>query len=186
MQTKKLHKKDLDMVKKDTYHGFEVVSERVNILDVKIIKASFMQTSDVHKGKKSVNIKRKVHVQVDKEKNLIFVVIDFTLNGMIEGIESPVIEIESSFLLVYSITDCENLTESAYQEFGEVNAVYNVWPYWREYVQNATTRMGLQSLTIPVFKIIKKTEEAKKITTKKASKKKVSKKVKGEEDKEKR
>ena len=34
-----------------------------------------------------------------------------------------------------------------------VNALFHVWPYWREYVQNACVRMRLPVPVIPMFRI---------------------------------
>lgn len=35
--------------------------------------------------------------------------------------------------------------------FAKINGVYNAWPYWREFVQHCTTRMGLPPLTLPLM-----------------------------------
>jgi preprotein translocase subunit SecB len=32
-----------------------------------------------------------------------------------------------------------------------MNGIYNIWPYWREYVQTTTSRLGLPPLTLPVL-----------------------------------
>lgn len=38
-------------------------------------------------------------------------------------------------------------------QFAKINPIYNVWAYWREFVQNMTTRMNLPVLTMPLLKI---------------------------------
>lgn len=63
--------------------------------------------------------------------------------------ESPVL-IEATFLLTYAITN-EGPTKSEAEAFASATATYNVWPYWREFVQSMTTRMGLPGITIPIF-----------------------------------
>lgn len=35
--------------------------------------------------------------------------------------------------------------------FGASNAVYNCWPYWREFLGNATSRVGLATFTAPIL-----------------------------------
>jgi hypothetical protein len=37
--------------------------------------------------------------------------------------------------------------------FATINEVFNAWPCWREYVQNVVARMGLPSITVPVFRV---------------------------------
>ncbi len=64
-----------------------------------------------------------------------------------------VLTIEATYQLAYSITTVPGLTQAHYDAFAESNAVFNAWPYWREYVQNVLGRMGLPSLTIPTLKL---------------------------------
>jgi preprotein translocase subunit SecB len=63
------------------------------------------------------------------------------------------LEIEAELVLLYSIKDIEGLDDSSFKSFAELNGTYNAWPYWREFVQNVTSRMGLPPLTIPVFRL---------------------------------
>jgi len=37
--------------------------------------------------------------------------------------------------------------------FATFNATFNAWPYWREFVQSMTSRMGLPSVVIPVLPV---------------------------------
>jgi preprotein translocase subunit SecB len=132
--------------------GFDV-SDRVELIDIRIVKSAFNQTPEINRGRKNVDIDRKVNLQIDKEKGVLFVVINFDLKASIDGVQSPVITIAASFLLVYRLQDFNGLTDESYRSFAEVNAVFNAWPYWREFVQNITVRMGLPPLTMPVFRI---------------------------------
>lgn len=138
--------------------GFDV-SDRVELIDVRIIKSMFEMTPEVNQGKKNVATDRKVNLQVDKEKELLIVVIDFDLKASVEGVSSPVITIAVSFLLAYRLRNFNELTDESYRSFAELNAVFNIWPYWREFVQNVTVRMGLPPLTMPVFRITKPSEK---------------------------
>ena len=49
--------------------------------------------------------------------------------------------------------------------------ISTAWPYWREFVQNMSTRMGYPALTVPMLEIVqgKKPEEIKVKVTKKES-----------------
>ena len=49
--------------------------------------------------------------------------------------------------------DREDLDPDVLDEFGRTNALYHVWPYWREYVQSALSRLRLPPLTIPMFRL---------------------------------
>ena len=43
-----------------------------------------------------------------------------------------------------------------------VNPISNAWPYWREFVQNMSSRMGFPALTVPLLEIVPKKAAAKK------------------------
>ena len=50
--------------------------------------------------------------------------------------------------------DEESFSSEELEAFGEVNAVFNAWPYWRELVQASLARMLLPPLTLPVFRVL--------------------------------
>ncbi len=41
------------------------------------------------------------------------------------------------------------------KDFGKANALYHVWPYWREYVQSTMVRLKLPAVSIPMFRLPK-------------------------------
>jgi len=60
--------------------------------------------------------------------------------------------IEASFALAYAFKSLANISDEQIQEFGQRNELYNAWPYWREFVQTMTARMGLPALKIPLLR----------------------------------
>ena len=81
--------------------------------------------------------------------------------------KSPVL-IEATFLLTYAIEN-EGPTEREAEAFAAATATYNVWPYWREFVQSMTTRMGLPGITIPLFHLYSIIDVDKKSESRKSS-----------------
>ncbi len=63
-------------------------------------------------------------------------------------------EIRSKFELSYRISGDGTFSSQELEAFGEVNAVFNAWPYWRELVQSSLARMLLPPLTLPVFRVV--------------------------------
>lgn len=63
-------------------------------------------------------------------------------------------EIAASFIAEYQLK-CDNLEREAIEEFAKVNAGFNVWPYWREYVQNMCSRMHLPIAILPLYQVPK-------------------------------
>ena len=71
-----------------------------------------------------------------------------------ESVEKEIEEeekIEGEFLLDYRISAFEEISDEQVAAFGKMNGIYNAWPYWREYVQSMTARMGFPALTLPVL-----------------------------------
>jgi len=68
---------------------------------------------------------------------------------------------------LYSFNQKADFKKDDLDMFANVNGVFNCWPYWREFVQNITTRMGLPSLIVPLLKIPKKPSPSKKTKGKK-------------------
>ena len=63
-------------------------------------------------------------------------------------------EIRGTFELAYLILDDESFSSDELEGFGDVNAVFNAWPYWRELVQASLARMSMPPLTVPVFRVV--------------------------------
>lgn len=58
--------------------------------------------------------------------------------------------IEARFSAIYMMK--HELNEDALREFGRYNVPYHVWPYWREYAQSTLSRMGVEPVSIPVYR----------------------------------
>ena len=59
--------------------------------------------------------------------------------------------IEAEFILRYSIDATDGFDDEHVKAFGWLNGIHNAWPYWREYVQSITVRLGLPPLTLPLM-----------------------------------
>ena len=62
-------------------------------------------------------------------------------------------ELRAKFGLSYGIPADEEFSSEELKAFADINAVFNAWPYWREWVQASLSRMGMPVLTVPVFRI---------------------------------
>ncbi len=154
-----------------------MVSDRVELKDVRLISSKCRQTPEAASGKKTYNINYSAKVETDKKKGYIVVIPEFHFEAFSKSItQEPVITIEAFFVLAYKIDNFQGLTQKGFEQFANFNGIYNAWPYWREFVQNTIVRMGLPSLSIPVFRIVEPTKDknirmkgSKRKTAKKAS-----------------
>ena len=71
----------------------------------------------------------------------------------LEAVEESVIgaEILANFRATY--TTSEELDSDCLEEFGNANALYHIWPYWRELIQNTCSRFGLPHMALPMFHV---------------------------------
>ncbi|MHB1559967.1 MAG: hypothetical protein ACYC61_21155 [Isosphaeraceae bacterium] len=90
---------------------------------------------------------------VDAEEKRIVVTPSFRLDVRKVGQQAPTLSIQAKFVISYSLDKLDDLNQENVEAFAGTNAVYNVWPYWREFVQSTVARMGLPPLTIPVFRL---------------------------------
>jgi hypothetical protein len=68
--------------------------------------------------------------------------------------EKPQAEVRATFELSYRIPSDESFSADALAAFARTNAVFNAWPYWREFVQATLARMLMPALTIPLFRLL--------------------------------
>lgn len=63
--------------------------------------------------------------------------------------------VTAEFKLAYTLENRKGINRKDLLEFARINAPFNVWPYWREFVQNTTMRMGIPPIVLrlrpPVF-----------------------------------
>ena len=148
------------------------VASTVEIANVSFVSFSARQSLQLYEGNMVVEYAAKTKTRRDKKHDRIHVFATFEMHAFPEGVKpaDKQVEIEATLELVYDSPDVGKFNQEALDWFGRLNGVYNGWPYWREFVQNATTRMGLPPLVIPTFrlpKISKHQKASKKAVTKK-------------------
>jgi hypothetical protein len=94
---------------------------------------------------------------------------DFAFTVVEEAQERrPLISIECRFEAQYGLAEGYTPSEQQIEAFHAANAIFNCWPFFREYVQNSVLRMNFPPPPVPFLKISVKQETPKKsrITTK--------------------
>lgn len=129
------------------------VAPRVELVDVRLLACGARQ-SDGSGGKLVASNRVEVDVLTDPDRGLILVKPGFHFQAVHDGgsDEEPALSIDCTFILAYTASELETLSEAEVRAFAEINGVFNAWPYWREFVQNTAARMGLPRLVVPVFR----------------------------------
>lgn len=132
------------------------VSERVEVMEI-LLAESMTKRGAVRDGlpaKLAMSVN--VETQVDKGEKVVCVRPRFVLSAKYdEADDEELLRIEAQFVLRYRVPSFEGLKKANIAAFGELNGLYNAWPYWREFVQSTTVRMGLPPLTVPLYRPLK-------------------------------
>jgi len=154
------------------------VSDRIQLDSVRLMHCECTQSRLVGPSEKNFEIDRESSSSMDLATNRVFVWASFTLRTFEKRDSSsePYVIIKATFLLMYRAVSLDDITEETVELFAKTNGIFNAWPYWREFVQNTTSRMNLPPLTIPVFRLFPQQEIApsrrKAVPSKKVSAKK--------------
>ncbi len=133
-----------------------LVSDRVQLEDVRLIGCECVQKPNASNAKKKFTITYSTQVETDEQNGRLAVIPKFHFEAFTEdSAEKPVIVIIASFGLLYRLESFAGLTQENFKQFSDANGIYNAWPYWREFVQNTVARMGLPPLAIPVFRLVR-------------------------------
>jgi preprotein translocase subunit SecB len=135
------------------------VIANIQIEDVRLRAGSFRRrvASPAQVGKVDVEISHEAHAETLPGRSAFLVV--FTGKVALRPVEAaskePALEAEVEIELRYGYPEGLDLRPDELQPFANLNGVFNAWPYFREFIQNATTRMGLPPFVLPVFRVRK-------------------------------
>lgn len=73
----------------------------------------------------------------------------------------PVFLVHATFEILYRLKPGDEVSEHELQSFAQINAVFNAWPYFREFVHMMMMRMDLPPLVIPVYRLPRPEEATK-------------------------
>ena len=106
-----------------------------------------------------------------KEKYMVLCIFRVdAFNGKEPG--KLIMNIEASFCTSYVKNPDIHIPDDVFEYLMTINPIANAWPYWREFVQSMSARMGFPALTVPLLEIVPKKsaeKEAKRQPAKKES-----------------
>lgn len=62
-------------------------------------------------------------------------------------------DVVAEFRLTYGVDGSEPLRRSDVEQFATWNAVFNAWPYWREFLSSTINRAQLPRFVLPVMRV---------------------------------
>lgn len=127
---------------------------KIEIEEVALLGASVkrsIRSADETEARIQLNKRASLLERSDDGRFYVQAEIEFSIEA--SGSEQPAVSIHTAFELTYRHPSDLEVTSQVLQEFAEINGVFNVWPYWREFIQSTMARMNLPVITIPVFRL---------------------------------
>ena len=104
----------------------------------------------IKSNEKEVKVDISDSAEFKKEDNDIEVVHEYKLDAKIEGQKKKFLKINCEYRII--LASEEDFTEDFFQIYSNTSLPLNTWPYFREFVNSITSRMGIPPLTLPFFK----------------------------------
>ncbi len=136
------------------------VAHKATLEEIYLVDAKVERDDPLVLPSETLSLNHKCSTKIlsfEDDKNILPVLCNFGVAAFNK--KSPdkiVMSIEASFCVSYVIKPISDFDPNDIEQFSKINPVYNVWAYWREFVQSMTTRMGFSVLTIPLLKIVPK------------------------------
>jgi preprotein translocase subunit SecB len=126
------------------------ISSRVHMDGIRLVGSQIeSHIKDLEPMPVHFSIRSKTRHDPDGKK--IIVLANFDVCSEHKVGEEKLLHITATYCAEYNVDFAEEPEKENLDAFGRMNGVYNLWPYWREYVQSTTTRLGLPPLTLPAL-----------------------------------
>ena len=129
--------------------GIQRIAQQVDLRDVRqVVCKSYLilHRDDSPPTQLNQSISIKPGLDIENKELTYMITLDLVGGQSRKDPEHPSLFIEAVFAVTYGLQSTDGIREDKVIAFGQLNGVFNVWPYWREFVQSMTCRMGLPGL----------------------------------------
>lgn len=142
-------------MKKKTSDNSKIYREFIKNLE---IKGVYLKNGIIDFKNEDIDIRetapklvtKATYSQMDEKKFKLYH--EYSLKIINKKTKKMDVSIKCSFVVVYS--NKVQINDEIFKQFSKFNLRHHTWPYFREFVQNATGRLNLPPLTIPLIKTI--------------------------------
>ncbi len=162
------------------------VNRNANLTSVRLARAKLesQPLEEVFRSAIAVQLSFRARHIVDAPEDTLRVEVHYQMSGSAEkkdsrggssrrgsktGQDKPVVRVDAWYEIDYRLHPGYEPSARAIRAFKDGNVIFNSWPYFREYLQDATQRMGLPGFTAPFFRIEPAPEKGRKNKTPSAS-----------------
>lgn len=130
----------------------EKISAASELLDIRLVESHIRQSIKEGPMPKHTSLGATLETQTNEESDIFRVITTFNLAiSYEEGDAEPAIGVMARFQMVFKLHDSKLATKELLGPFAEQIALFVIWPYWREQVNNSLGRMGLPPFTVPLL-----------------------------------
>ncbi len=131
---------------------------RSDIQSVMLVSSTIKREALIDLGEESSVLNLEVlgvSYSTDLEAGCLFIFPSFRASSSRGEPDNQTVQfsIEATFALTYSVAEMAEATDIQFQAFGVSTGIYNCWPYWREFLQSISTRLGIPPVMLPPFRI---------------------------------
>jgi preprotein translocase subunit SecB len=138
----------------------KAVLDEINLVDAQISRDPLISSPEALTLEHRCSTKI---LQSKEDKNILHILCNFGVVAFSgKSTDKILMSIEATLCTSYVLKPISDFNPADIEYFAKINPIYNAWPYWREFVQSMTIRMGFPALTIPLLKIMPKKSAVKK------------------------
>jgi AraC-like DNA-binding protein len=94
-----------------------------------------------------------------QDKLRLAVVFGFRIFEEADGNSIDLVNVDCQMVAEYALRPGYHPAESHIRAFHHANAVFNCWPFFREYIQSSIVRMGYPPPPVPFLRLLQRREE---------------------------
>ncbi|WP_413456094.1 protein-export chaperone SecB [Glutamicibacter sp. FR1] len=131
------------------------LAAHAEMIDVRMVKSSFEHQGFPEPGTIDYDLHISPEARLDEASSALVTSAKFIvdMNQDSDGETINIAHIEFVFAGMYKIVDEVRFEEEEVKAFANTTGIFALYPYAREYVQDVTSRLGLPSLTLGLYKI---------------------------------
>lgn len=156
------------MAKAKTPVDLRLLVGKVDIHNVILEKAGFNRGEALeHNPQAPMEVEGRIEVSIHIAEGARSAWVRLTMKAVGTPVEETLkglsgFEIEATFRSSYGVGESDLSEDDRHQALRLilVNSAHNhLWPYWREFAQQATLRMGIPALVVPLLLVVPRVEE---------------------------
>jgi hypothetical protein len=149
----------IEQDREQTRHAFSLQS-RAEITEIRLIEASLFCKASVEEAGFPLEFSIEFAPEgAVVEGGVLTVTVRYTFRITAKS-KADVVLIKCGLQAAYDLTDGYRPSTEEIEAFRTGNAVFNCWPYFREFVQNTVTRMNYPPPTIPFLRLMPRPKHA--------------------------